>query len=81
MNPERNRGGMTVNALMQLELLTSIGYSRRVTCFTKLVINISSDHFSLMIAVLICAVVVLLSIMVTSIMSSERSIQDRIQQD
>ena len=78
MNPERNRGGMTVNALMNLEFYTSIGIPVVLLALLSW-LSTSFDHFSLMIAVLICAVVVLLSIMVIHYVIQAR-IRDRIQQ-
>ncbi|MBV9615099.1 MAG: HAMP domain-containing protein [Ktedonobacteraceae bacterium] len=78
MNPERNRGGMTVNALMQLELFTSIGIPVVLLALLSW-LSTSLDHFSLMIAVLICAVVVLLSVMVIHYIIQGR-VRDRVQQ-
>ncbi len=78
MNPERNRGGMTVNALMQLGLFTSIGIPVVLLALLSW-LSTSLDHFSLMIAVLICAVFVLLSVMVINYIIQGR-IRDRIQQ-
>jgi methyl-accepting chemotaxis protein len=78
MNPERNRGGMTVNALMQLGLFTSIGIPVVLLALLSW-LSTSLDHFSLMIAVLICAVVVLLSVMVINYVIQGR-IRDRVQQ-
>jgi len=78
MNPERNRGGMTVNALMQLGLFTSIGIPVILLALLSW-LSTSLDHFSLMIAVLICAVFVLLSVMIINYVIQGR-IRDRIQQ-
>src|SRR5450432_3813488 len=78
MNPERNRGGMTVNALMQLGLFTSIGIPVILLALLSW-LSTSLDHFTLMIAVLICAVVVLLSVMVINYLIHGR-IRDRFQQ-
>ncbi len=78
MNPERNRGGMTVNALMQMGLFTSIGIPVILLALLSW-LSTSLDHFSLMIAVLICAVVVLLSVMIINYVIQGR-IRDRIQQ-
>jgi methyl-accepting chemotaxis protein len=78
MNPERNNGGMTVNALMQLGLFTSIGIPVVLLALLSW-LSTSLDHFTLMIAVLICAVVVLLSVMVINYLIHGR-IRDRFQQ-
>ena len=78
MNPERNSGGMTVNALMQLGLFTSIGIPVILLALLSW-LSTSLDHFTLMIAVLICAVVILLSVMVINYVIHGR-IRDRLQQ-
>ncbi len=46
MNPERNRGGMTVNALMQLGLFTSIGIPVVLLALLSW-LSTSLDHFTL----------------------------------
>ncbi len=78
MNPERTRGGMTINALMQWGLLASVAIpviSLALLGFASL----SLDHSTLILATVACAIIVLLGVMIVNYFIQHR-IRDRIQQ-
>ncbi|MDQ2886122.1 MAG: methyl-accepting chemotaxis protein [Chloroflexota bacterium] len=77
MNPERNRGGMTVNALMQWGLVASTAIpviSLALLGFASLYL----DHSTLILATVACAIIVLLGVMIVNYFIQHR-IRDRIQ--
>ncbi|HEV2659151.1 MAG TPA: methyl-accepting chemotaxis protein [Ktedonobacteraceae bacterium] len=77
MNPERNRGGMTVNALMQWGLVASTAIP--VLSLALLgVASLSLDHSTLILATVACAIIVLLGVMIVNYFIQHR-IRDRIQ--
>jgi len=77
MNPERNRGGMTVNALMQWGLVASTAIP--VISFALLgFASLSLDHSTLILATVACAIIVLLGVMIVNYFVQHR-IRDRVQ--
>jgi methyl-accepting chemotaxis protein len=77
MNPERNRGGMTVNALMQWGLVASTAIpviSLALLGFASLFL----DHSTLILATVACAIIVLLGMMIINYFIQHR-IRDRMQ--
>ncbi len=77
MNPERNKGGMTVDALMQTGLVVSIAIP--VVAFALLgFTSLSLDHTTLVLVIVFCAIIVLLGILVVNYFV-QRRIKERIQ--
>ena len=77
MNPERNRGGMTVNALMHWGLIASTAIpvlSLALLGFASLYL----EHSPLTLATVVCAIIVLLGVMIVNYFVQQR-IRDRIQ--
>jgi methyl-accepting chemotaxis protein len=77
MNPERNKGGMTVDALMQTGLVVSIAIP--VVAFALLgFTSLSLDHTTLVLVIVFCAIIVLLGILIVNYFV-QRRIKERIQ--
>jgi methyl-accepting chemotaxis protein len=77
MNPDRNKGGMTVDALMQTGLVVSIAIP--VVAFALLgFTSLSLDHTTLVLVIVFCAIIVLLGILIVNYFV-QRRIKERIQ--
>ena len=77
MNPERNRGGMTVNALMQWGLVASTAIPVVLLAAVG-VASLFLDHSTLILATVACAIIVLLGVMIVNYFIQHR-IRDRMQ--
>jgi twitching motility protein PilJ len=77
MNPDRNRGGMTVDALMQTGLIVSTAIP--VVAFALLgFASLQLDHTTLVLVIVFCAIIVLLGVLIVNYFV-QRRIKDRIQ--
>src|ERR1051326_305667 len=77
MSPERNKGGMTVDALMQTGLVVSIAIP--VVAFALLgFTSLSLDHTTLVLVIVFCAIIVLLGILIVNYFV-QRRIKERLQ--
>jgi methyl-accepting chemotaxis protein len=77
MNPDRNTGGMTVDALMQTGLIVSTAIP--VLAFALLgFASLSLDHTTLVLVIVFCAIVVLLGVLIVNYFV-QRRIKERLQ--
>ena len=76
MNPDHNRGGMTVNALMQMELIVSAALPAIVIVLLGFVSS-QLDKTTLLLVVIACAIVVSLGVLLVNYFA-QRRIKDRI---
>lgn len=77
MNPDRNKGGMTVDALMQTGLIVSTAIP--VLAFALLgFASLQLDHITLVLVIVFCAIVVLLGVLIVNYFV-QRRIKERIQ--
>ncbi len=65
MNPDQNRSGMTVNALLQLGLLTSTVVPVLLFAILGLA-SFSLDHITFILVVIVCAIILLLVVLITN---------------
>ncbi len=77
MNPERNRGGMTVTALMTWGLVASTAIPVVALALLGFA-SLSLDHSTLILATVACAIIVLLGVMIVNYFIQHR-IRDRVQ--
>ncbi len=76
MNPDQNRSGMTVNALLQLGLLTSTAVPVLLFAILGLA-SFSLDHTTFILVVVVCAIILLLVVLITNYYV-QRNIKGRI---
>src|SRR5947209_8622715 len=76
MNPDHNRGAMTVNALMQMELIVSAALPAIVIVLLGFVSS-QLDKTTLLLVVIACAIVVSLGVLLVNYFA-QRRIKDRI---
>jgi twitching motility protein PilJ len=76
MNPDQNRSGMTVNALLQLGLLTSTAVPVLLFAILGLA-SFSLDHITFILVVIVCAIILLLVVLITNYYV-QRNIKSRI---
>ncbi len=76
MNPDQNRNGMTVNALLQLGLLTSTAVPVLLFAILGLA-SFSLDHITFILVVVVCAIILLLVVLIANYYV-QRNIKSRI---
>ena len=76
MNPDQNRSGMSVNALLQLQLLTTTAVPVLLLAILGIA-SFSLDHTTFILVVVVCAIILLLVVLITNYYV-QRNIRSRI---